>query len=211
MPGPTKQFFDRTYERAAGPEVLPWHRPEPPELLKRVVAERGRPGRALDIGCGAGLYSVWLARQGYRVTGLDYSEPAIAMARRTVATAGVDVELVRDDVFEWSTADRFDVIFDSACMHAFGGAERRRYRDRVLEWLAEGGDYVLGHFDKRHALDWRPIGPRRLPASKVLPLFVPPLEERGRAYETHEVPFPIGPVVRVGVYWMRRPGGWSAG
>ena len=210
MPGPTRQFFDRTYERASGPEALPWHRDEPPELLQRAVAERGRPGRALDIGCGAGLHAAWLARQGYRVTGLDFSEPAIVMARRTLANAGVNVELVHGDVLAWSTTERFDLIFDSGCMHAFGGDDRLRYRDQLLGWLAEGGDYVLGHFDKRHALDWRPMGPRRLPASRVLPLFVPPLEERGREYVVHAVPFPIGPTVRVGLYWLRRPAGERA-
>ena len=205
MPGPTRQCFDWTDERASGPEAQPWHRDEPPALLQRAVAERERPGRALDIGCGAGLHVPWLARQGWAVTGLDFSEPAIAMARRTLASAGVSVELVHGDVLAWSTTERFDLIVDSGCMHAFGGDDRQRYRDRVLGWLADGDDYVLAQFDKRHALDWRPMGPRRLAAGTVLPLFVPPLVDRGREYVVHPVPFPIGPTVRVGIYWLHRP------
>lgn len=60
------------YRRADGDASrLPWHREEPGRLLDSAVAARGGRGRALDLGCGAGVFSVWLAQRGMQVTGID--------------------------------------------------------------------------------------------------------------------------------------------
>ena len=52
------------------------------------------PGRALDIGCGTGGNAVWLAKQGWQVTAVDYSEVAIDKGRRLAAEQGVSVGFV---------------------------------------------------------------------------------------------------------------------
>lgn len=45
--------------------------------------------RILDIGCGSGVYSIELAKRGGQVTGLDFSEPMLSIARDGARTAGV--------------------------------------------------------------------------------------------------------------------------
>jgi len=40
--------------------------------------EHLEPGRALDLACGEGQNAIWLATHGWDVTGVDYSEVAIA-------------------------------------------------------------------------------------------------------------------------------------
>jgi SAM-dependent methyltransferase len=56
-----------------------------------LVAEAGdlEPGRALDIGCGQGADAIWLAQQGWTVTGVDVSATALAAAAELAHTAGV--------------------------------------------------------------------------------------------------------------------------
>ena len=49
--------------------------------LGRVLAALGPPGSALEVGCGSGHFARWLAGQGWRVVGLDYSAPMLAQAR----------------------------------------------------------------------------------------------------------------------------------
>jgi 2-polyprenyl-3-methyl-5-hydroxy-6-metoxy-1,4-benzoquinol methylase len=47
------------------------------------------PGTALDVGCGEGGDVIWLARQGWRVTGADFSAKGLARAARHAEEAGV--------------------------------------------------------------------------------------------------------------------------
>ena len=69
------------------------------------------PRRVLDLGCGQGRNSVWLARQGHTVTGLDQSEVAIGQARRLAVDNGVQVEFeVVNIVEDWNpTPEAFDL------------------------------------------------------------------------------------------------------
>jgi 2-polyprenyl-3-methyl-5-hydroxy-6-metoxy-1,4-benzoquinol methylase len=57
------------------------------------------PGTALDVGCGEGGDVIWLARQGWRVTGADFSAKGLARAARHAEEAGVA------DRIEWRQVD----------------------------------------------------------------------------------------------------------
>lgn len=68
-------------------------------LFEREEADRKAPwGRALDLGCGRGHWSVDLARRGWDVTGVDLVPKAIAAAREEAREAGVEVRFVKGDV-----------------------------------------------------------------------------------------------------------------
>ena len=58
------------------------------------------PGRALDLACGEGRNAVWLAERGWRTTGVDFSDVALAKAERLAASRGVEVDWVHADVVE---------------------------------------------------------------------------------------------------------------
>ncbi len=74
-----------------------------------------------------------------------------------------------------------------------------------MDWLAPGGDYILVHFNKRHVLDWRPIGPRRFPANEILAFFAPELKEQSFSTVNNlQVPLPIGPTISVNTFWFKK-------
>ena len=79
MSGQSKGIFNRLYKSAEKAEDLPWHEADPPVALVKALDQRATPGRALDIGCGAGTYSIYMAERGYRVTAIDFMPQAVAI------------------------------------------------------------------------------------------------------------------------------------
>ena len=89
----TQEFWD---ERYAGSTRV-WSGQPNQRLVEQVSALA--PGRALDIGCGEGADVVWLAKQGWEVTGVDVSQVALDRAAQHAADEGVA------DRTEWLRAD----------------------------------------------------------------------------------------------------------
>ncbi|HVG22549.1 MAG TPA: methyltransferase domain-containing protein [Thermoanaerobaculia bacterium] len=191
-----KLVMRKFYRKAAGdPTRLPWHQEAPPKILVDAVAAVGR-GRALDVGSGAGVFSVWLAGQGMDVTGIDLFPEAVAMGEARAREHAVRVNFIAGDLFSFEPPHPFDLAFDSGCLHALVGGSVDAYKRQLLRWLAPRGEYVLGHWGKRHAFDWRPIGPRRRSEETVKEIFAPELTAVDVHVEDFETPLPFGPVVR---------------
>jgi SAM-dependent methyltransferase len=99
----------------------PWDTGKPSAELCRVVAEAGiKPCRAIEFGCGTGINSVWLAHQGFDVTGIDLSPSAIEKARRRAAEAGTNVRFAAADLQQLppELTGPYDFFFDRGCYHA---------------------------------------------------------------------------------------------
>jgi SAM-dependent methyltransferase len=103
------------------------------------------PGRALDLACGAGRNAVWLAAQGWSVTGVDFSDVAIENARRLAAERGVEVEWVRADLRGWRPAGpEHDLVV--VLYLQVPAAERRVVLAAAAGAVAPGGTLlVVGH------------------------------------------------------------------
>jgi len=98
----------------------PWDSGVPSKELIRVLdEERIAPGRALEFGCGTGTNAIYLASRGFKVTGLDCSQEALAAAREKVASSGTKVEFLEADVTQLDRSfEPFDFLFDRGCYHA---------------------------------------------------------------------------------------------
>jgi 2-polyprenyl-3-methyl-5-hydroxy-6-metoxy-1,4-benzoquinol methylase len=103
------------------------------------------PGRALDLACGAGRNAVWLAEQGWTVTGADFSDVALENARGLAAERRVEVDWVQADVREWEpSAGAFDLI--AVLYLQIPAEELRPVLARAAGAVAPGGTLlVVGH------------------------------------------------------------------
>jgi len=127
------------------PDRIPWNIEEPPAALVRLV-EGGQvfPCRTIDFGCGAGNYAVWLARQGFEVTGIDISPSAIDLARKNAARQGVGCTFIVADVLKdlREVEGPFDFGFDWELLHHIFPDDRPRYMANVARLLRPGGKYL---------------------------------------------------------------------
>lgn len=177
-----REWFDRDYLR------LYAHRDdgEAAGLLRALrdghgLAPRaagGRWTRVLDAGCGAGRHSLQLARQGFRVVGLDWSRPLLEEARRALLADPPDPEplFVRGDLARPPFRGGFDWVL--SLFTSFGYSERDAVNEGALAALqgqvAPGGRLVLDYLNparlrrtlvpesRRRVEDWEVVESRRV-------------------------------------------------
>jgi SAM-dependent methyltransferase len=117
--------------------------------LERVMGLQ--PGAAvLDVACGRGRHSLELARRGYRVTGLDYTQDYVEDARRQAREEGLDVEFILGDMREMSFEAQFDAAINM--FTAFGFFESDEDDLRTLEGvtraLKPGGKFLIDYIHR---------------------------------------------------------------
>lgn len=142
-----KWFYDVTY-RFSQPR---WDSGiTPPEVVAEVESGRIKTGRALDLGCGTGTNSIYLARHGFQVVGVDFAPKAIELARAKARQAGVVVSLYVNDVTRLDfLRDPFDLILDIGCFHSLGEQDRARYAENLTRLARPGGVFMLYAFGPR--------------------------------------------------------------
>ena len=124
----------------------------PPEVVTLIEGGTIAPGRALDLGCGTGTNSIYLARHGFSAVGVDYSPKAIATARDKARRAGVAVDWHVADAtrLDFLTAP-FDFVLDLGCLHTIEPTERVRYTANLARLTRGGSMYMLYAFSPRPA------------------------------------------------------------
>lgn len=87
-------------------------------------------GRALEVGCGTGDCSIYLAQHGWNVTAVDFVAKPLERARAKARAADAAVEFVQADVTQLSRAGigaNFELIVDNGCLHNMSDADRDAY------------------------------------------------------------------------------------
>ncbi len=112
------------------------------------IASAMAPGKALDLGCGEGQNSIWLAQHGWIVNAVDMSPSAISEARALAAAFGVDRTIVLDvaDISAWRPVSRYDLVFCAFALPA-RGMGRSRMLEMAAAAVAPGGTILLTDFD----------------------------------------------------------------
>ncbi|MFD4367113.1 class I SAM-dependent methyltransferase [Rhodococcus sp. NPDC058521] len=110
------------------------------------------PGKALDVGCGAGDHAIELARRGWEVTGIDMVQLALDRARRKARNAGVDVRFVHSDATDLhhTVGHGFELVLDVGCFHGLGDEGRAAYSEGMTEVTVRGATLLMFAFGHGH-------------------------------------------------------------
>ena len=99
---------------------------KPNSFLVEMVQGR-KPGTALDVAMGQGRTALWLAQQGWSVTGFDIADEALTTARENAARLGlkINTEVARMEDFDFGES-RWDLIVlsYSGCGYPFESIQR---------------------------------------------------------------------------------------
>ena len=80
----------------------------------------------LDAGCGSGTYSIALAREGFKVTGIDRSGDLITEAERKAVTAGIGVHFSEGDILSLPAGLQVDAVLCRGVLNDLVEEESRR-------------------------------------------------------------------------------------
>ncbi len=131
-------------DRYSGEEKI-WSGNPNPQLVAEVTALKA--GAALDVGCGEGGDVIWLAQQGWRVTGADFSANGLARAARHAEQAGVanQTDWWQVDARTFTAEDRSYDLVTTHFLHPPDGG-MVEVTSRLAEAVAPGGHLlVVGH------------------------------------------------------------------
>jgi 2-polyprenyl-3-methyl-5-hydroxy-6-metoxy-1,4-benzoquinol methylase len=159
---------------------------EEPNAFLVEVTQALKPGTALDVGMGQGRNAVFLARQGWRVTGFDLSEVGINQAREHARKAGVTLTAITQSAeeFDWGK-DQWDLIVVAYF------PQLRRVLPKLIDSLKRGGFVVVEAFHADAASD-RPPGPGA-----------------GVTFQANELPKLVGPLRTVRYEEPRARADWG--
>ena len=106
----------------------------------------------MDLGAGDGRNAIWLARRGWDVTAVDFSQVAIDRGRALAAAAGVDLRWEVADFLEWAPGDRSYDLVVLFFIH-LPPEERREVYARAAAAVAPGGTLLIVGHDRTNIAD----------------------------------------------------------
>ncbi len=184
-------------------DKIPWNSETPPQVLVDFLKSGVvKPCKALDIGCGAGNYAIYLAELGFDVTGCDISPTAIRLAKENAAKKGVTCNFVAADVItvRGKLGKDFDFAYDWEVLHHIYPDDRAKYIRNVHSLLVPGGYYLSISFSEKDTQFTGSEKYRKTPIGTVL--YFSSEEELRELFDPHftilelktiEVPGKIGP------------------
>lgn len=110
------------------------------------IAATLQPGTALDLGCGEGGDVIWLAQQGWTVTGVDISSTAVERGRAAAEKLSIpakNVHFEAADLSTWQPTALFDLVTCSY-LHTFDvSLPREEILRRAADFVAPGGHLLI--------------------------------------------------------------------
>lgn len=127
---------------------IPWDTGvTPPEVVQLIESGKLATGWALDLGCGSGVTSRYLAANGFRVIGLDLSLLALRRGARQAAEHALACSFIRGSVADLSFLRvRVTLAVDVGCFHSLPPTARESYIRSLASRVWPGGYYLLYTF-----------------------------------------------------------------
>ena len=136
------------------------------DLVEGTRDAAGLPaGRVLEVGCGTGDCSIYLAQHGWQVTAVDFVAKPLERARAKASAAGAAVDFLRADVTQLSQAGigaNFELIVDNGCLHNMSDADRDSYVREISALAAPDARLLIVAFPPGGRFGVRGVDPEEM-------------------------------------------------
>jgi ubiquinone/menaquinone biosynthesis C-methylase UbiE len=156
--------WDRYY-RENPLEDLGWELGKPRPILAKYLRKGLLPtgSKTLDLCCGAGTNTIFLAQNRYDMTGIDISLTALGIARKKAEQVNAGITFVNASFTDLPfAAHQFFFIHDMGCFHHVRVEHRNKFISGVHRVLREDGIYMLTCFSHRNGPRWNPFTRQQL-------------------------------------------------
>lgn len=136
--------FDKAYSSLSH---WAWSDVRIPRELKELVTIN-KPKNSLELGCGIGRFSSFMAEHGIKATGVDFSTIAIEKAQKQMADKEKKPTFLIGDVTNLGNiTEQFDASFDVGCFHCLNEEGQKRYVEEVYRLLKPGAMLLVWTLD----------------------------------------------------------------
>ena len=147
----------------------PWDIGHPQGEIVRLVQSSEIRGAVLDVGCGTGENSLFLAAEGHEVWGIDSAPLALEKARLKAKDRQLNAKFLVHDALDLPSIGRkFDAVIDSGLFHVLSDEEREVFARGLATVLRPGGTYFMLCFSDKEPDGG---GPRRITQAEIRQTF----------------------------------------
>lgn len=118
--------------------------------IKKLVPPSSYPF-LLDIGCGPGIYAEKFSKEGYLVTGIDFSKRSIEFAKKSAIQQNLSINYIYQNYLEVELQNKFNLLTMIYCDYgALSTTDRQTILNKAYHLLEPGGKFLFDVFSMEH-------------------------------------------------------------
>ncbi len=123
---------------------------EEPDKILKLVLKHKKTGEVLDLGVGEGRNALFLAQNGFKVTGVDISKVAIKKFKMLAISKNLKVIGLNEDIRNFEFSKKYDIIISTATLHFFKKREIKKLINNIKKNTRENGLNVISVFTEEN-------------------------------------------------------------
>ncbi len=140
----SKNFFDELYDKSEFYWGL-----NPSSLILDILKYK-KNGSVLDLGCGEGRNVIFLAKNGFDVTGIDASKAGIRKLEKLASEFHLNIRTIISDINKFMFERGYDVILSIATLHFLERHDIERLIMDMKTHTRKGGLDVISVFTEEN-------------------------------------------------------------